>query len=123
MYSGPALDKNIKNPSLNCFFLLRVQYPDIQNLIIKTKTIRAILKGLNINKSTGPDELPPIVLKPCSPEFAPIVAKFYRRILHSASFPDTWKQANIHPVTKKGDKSDPANYSPINIKSILYKIF
>ena len=54
---------------------LPVQYPDITNLIIKTKNVREILNGLNINKSAGPDELPPIVLKRCSAELAPIIAK------------------------------------------------
>ena len=60
--------------------LLYVQYPDVSNLIIKTKNIGEILNGLNINKSAGPDELPTIVLKRSSPELVPVTAKLFRRI-------------------------------------------
>ena len=63
--------------------LLHVQYPDVSNLIIKTKNIGEILNGLNINKSAGPDELPTIVLKRSSPELAPVIAKLFRRIPHT----------------------------------------
>ena len=37
-------------------------------------------------------------------------------------FPTTWKVANVQPVPKKGETSDPANYRPIAICSLLSKV-
>ena len=103
--------------------LVNFQYPNIKSIIIKTKEVKSILDNLDTNKSAGPDEIPPLVIKRCSPELAPIIAKLFRSIIQTSSFPDTWKQANIHPVPKKGNKSDPNNYRPIAITSILSKTF
>ena len=36
--------------------------------------------------------------------------------------PDLWKSALIHPIPKKGDGSDPSNYRPIAIPSLLSKV-
>ena len=36
--------------------------------------------------------------------------------------PDSWKSALIHPIEKKGDGSDPSNYRPIAITSLLSKL-
>jgi hypothetical protein len=37
-------------------------------------------------------------------------------------FPSIWKTVSIQPVPKKGDKSDPLNYRPIAIVSVLSKV-
>jgi hypothetical protein len=39
------------------------------------------------------------------------------------TFPTCWKLSLIHPIPKKGDKSDPSNYRPISLTSILAKVF
>ena len=36
--------------------------------------------------------------------------------------PEAWKEANIAPVYKKGDRSKPENYRPISLTSICSKI-
>jgi len=36
--------------------------------------------------------------------------------------PDDWNQALVAPIFKKGDKISPANYRPISITSVCYKI-
>ncbi|CAK1586602.1 unnamed protein product [Parnassius mnemosyne] len=36
--------------------------------------------------------------------------------------PNSWKTALVHPITKKGDGSDPSNYRPIAITSLFYKV-
>ena len=39
------------------------------------------------------------------------------------SLPSEWLKANVSPIFKKGEKSDPANYRPISLTCILCKIF
>ena len=36
--------------------------------------------------------------------------------------PSDWTKANVSPVFKKGNKNDPANYRPISLTCILYKV-
>ena len=40
-----------------------------------------------------------------------------------ASLPQTWKDANITPLFKKGDKTQASNYRPISLTCITVKIF
>ena len=37
-------------------------------------------------------------------------------------FPDTWKLANVIPIFKKGDKSQPSNYRPVTLFSCIGKL-
>ena len=37
-------------------------------------------------------------------------------------FPDTWKLANVIPIFKKGDKSQPSNYRPVALLSCIGKL-
>ena len=44
-------------------------------------------------------------------------------ILNTQKFPCIWAEGIIVPVFKKGDKSDPANYSGITLVRCLGKLF
>ena len=37
-------------------------------------------------------------------------------------FPDIWKLANVIPIFKKGDKSQPSNYRPVALLSCIGKL-
>ena len=47
------------------------------------------------------------------------LAKLYNMSLETGILPEDWTKANIAPVFKKGTKSDPANYRPISLTSIV----
>ena len=91
---------------------------------ISVKQVRRIMKNLDSSKSSGPDGIPVIVLKECSPELAPVLAKLFRRCLSKGEFPRSWKVAAVVPVPKKGnDTSQPSNYRPISLLPIIGKVF
>ena len=95
----------------------------IKNLIIKTKEVKNILKNLKLDKAPGPDEIPPVVLKNCSSELSPILARLFRLSIKTSVFPTPWKYGNIHPIPKKGNRSEPSNYRPITLTSTISKTF
>ena len=84
--------------------------------------IEKLLKGLNPHKAAGPDKFKPIVLQTLYKELAPILQLIYQRSLDSGKLPSIWKEANVSPIFKKGDKSDPANYRPISLTCVLCKV-
>jgi hypothetical protein len=88
----------------------------------RSRKIRQILLNLVTNKSNGPDGIPAIVLKRCAPELAPTLSKLFQLSLSTGVYPSSWKSAIIHPIPKKGDPSNPSNYRPIAVTSILSKV-
>ncbi len=97
--------------------------PPLQDIRIQTKSVRRALLNLNINKATGPDEIPARVLKRCAPELAPVFQRLFHLSLTKNTYPLCWKIAHIVPVHKKGDRSLTSNYRPISITSVISKVF
>ena len=77
--------------------------------------------GLNVHKASGPDGLNARVLKECSNEISPILALIYNESLARGKVPDEWRQANVSPAIKKGEKYDAANYRPVSLTCICCK--
>ena len=80
-----------------------------------------LLNNLKIHKATGPDGLSARVLKECCSEIAPILALIYNESLAQGTVPDDWRQVNVAPIFKKGEKYDAANYRPVSLTCICCK--
>ena len=81
--------------------------------LYKSKRQYQITFKLATDKAAGPDEIRPIVLKELRLEIAPIIQLIFERSLATGELPSDWTKANVSPIFKKGDKSDPVNYKPI----------
>ena len=64
------------------------------------------------SKDAGPDQIKPIVLKKRSTALSPILKHLFQTSLDSGTVSPIWKDANVAPVYKKGEHSNPANYRP-----------
>ena len=69
-------------------------------ITITSKGVEGLLKGLNPNKASGPDEISPRLLKELHHEIAPILTKIYRSSLSTGIVPNDWKTALVAPVYK-----------------------
>ena len=82
------------------------------------KGVLKLLNNLNIHKASG---LSARVLKECSSEISPMLALIFNESLAQDTVPDDWRQANVAPVFKKGDKYNAANYRPVSLTCICCK--
>lgn len=84
--------------------------------------VNSALRALDIAKACGPDKLSPRVLKECSAELAPSLTALYNMSLQLGRIPVQWKQANVTPIYKKGDKQLAENYRPVSLLCIVSKV-
>ena len=80
-----------------------------------------LLQSLNHSKASGPDEIPARLLKNLATELTPAITEIFRQSVLTGALPESWKQAWISPVYKKGNRNDPANYRPVSLTCILCK--
>ena len=90
---------------------------------ISANSIYQQLIRLDINKSTGPDNISALVLKKCATTIAFPLHLLFNLSFKTGSLPSDWKLAHIVPIHKKGDKGDIENYRPISLTSIISKLF
>ena len=80
------------------------------------------LHNLNSNKSPGPDNLHPKFLKLSAKSLAKPFTLLFNKTLTFGCIPDEWKIAEVRPIFKKGDKSQPGNYRPVSLTSVVCKL-
>ncbi|MEM7290621.1 MAG: reverse transcriptase family protein, partial [Pseudomonadota bacterium] len=97
-------------------------YPNAPAIEIMPLGVLKLLKEINPHKASGPDQIPGKLLKELAEEIAPILTTVFRASLHQGQIPDQWKEANITPLFKKGDRSNPSNYRPISLTCLCSKI-
>lgn len=89
---------------------------------IKMEEVKFKLDNLNVNKSTGPDSIPPRVLYELRNELANPITILFNSSVEGGYVPKEWKLANVSPIFKKGSKSEANNYRPVSLTSVLCKI-
>ena len=90
-------------------------------ITVDPKGVLKLLNNLNMHKASGPDGLSARVLKECSSEISLMLALIYNESLAQGTVPDNWRQANVAPVFKKGEKYNAANYRPVSLTYICCK--
>ena len=122
-YFSSAKAKAEQSTTVSRLFLMTTRtYPSfsftensITSIVLSQEDVLAALQNLNLTKSQGPDNSPPMIMKECANELAPSLCMLLKEFIALGKLPLDWKTANITPVFKKGDKSLIAIYRQISL--------
>ena len=91
----------------------------MEYIVVTREGVTKLLKGVNLSKALGPDELHPRVLQELATESGPF---FAHQLQQSGKIPKEWTLANISPMFKKGDRSLACNYRPVSLTCVPCKL-
>ena len=95
---------------------------EIQDIQVSREDIQKRLEKLNMNKSCGPDNIHPRVLRETAKSASIPLEKIFNLSLSSGECPNDWRTANVTPIHKKGNRTDPSNYRPVSLTSQVCKV-
>ena len=99
----------------------------IEKFTIKEATVSGIntlLKSVNTKKATGPDNIPPKLVKLSANVIDSHLCNIINKGLQNFSFPDAAKKiASVRPIYKKKCRNTIENYRPVSILNNFSKIY
>ena len=84
--------------------------------------VNNFLSMLNLNRSTGIDNIGPKILKLSANVITSSLTFIVNKSIISGEFPSSWKKAKVKPLFKSGAKDDVNNYRHISILPTLSKL-
>jgi hypothetical protein len=91
-------------------------------LIINEEMVLKQLNSLKIDKSPGPDELHPRLLKELPKSLTKPLCIIFNQSLRLKMTPKQWKKVTISAIFKKGNRSMAGNYRPVSLTSVVCKL-
>ncbi|KAI8509503.1 hypothetical protein Bbelb_133510 [Branchiostoma belcheri] len=107
-------DRTMKLP-----ILTSKQFTTLQ---VTREEVLTVLLSLQVDKAPGPDGISNKLLREAAPEICDSLQCLFNYSLSTGTFPTEWKQSNVTPVYKKGDKTDPLNCRPISLLPTVAKL-
>ena len=81
------------------------------------------LQNLDPKKGLPQEAIPPNILKSNSDVFCFYLTDLFNGFIEASSFPDSMKNPDVTPFSKKDDNMNKANYRPISLLPKIAKIF
>ncbi|MEW8547692.1 MAG: reverse transcriptase family protein, partial [Candidatus Thiodiazotropha sp.] len=113
----------VEPPTSIPVFDIRYAGVPVTNMLIERESVLKQLSSLNVNKSMGPDNCHPKVLKEAADILSYPLQKIMNKTFEEQRIPGIWKKASVTALYKnKGDKSDPSNYRPVSLTCVPCKL-
>ena len=91
--------------------------------LVDTQQVSLALKRINPRKATGYDNIPGKIIRIAYLELSYPLTLLINTSISMKSFPCTMKCAEISPLFKKDDNLSRDNYRPVNVLTVISKIF
>ena len=103
--------------TLSIFLITIHKIPFNLMLSLKSKSTK------NSRKATGPDDIPPKLVKLGSQVLAPINTMVINYGITTFNFPSSLKMVNVSPVYKINDNMSKGNYRPVSVLPTISNMF
>ena len=121
---GKNMAENYQNTPSSLKDPLSFMQKKIHNSFVLSGTnsfeISTLIRKLNNKKSSGYDSISNKVLKETKDTILPYLVVLFNK---SGTFPDPYKIAQVIPLFKGGDKTNPNSYRPISLLPAIGKLF
>ena len=94
----------------------------IDKILVLEKMVSEEIEKTNVNKSCGPDDIHPRMLKELVEFIALPISILLNKTMEAGVIPQDWKRAYVSAIFKKGSKSIAENYRPISLTSLVCKL-
>ena len=119
----------ILSSSLNLNYVIMYQFfltyittlPYLEVINISEQEVKDVLRNLNVTKASGPDLISPQLLKEATSLLCGPLNIFFNRLIQEGKFSLAYKESNVVPIHKKGDRSLTTNFRPISLLSNVGK--
>ena len=73
----------------------------IPEILLISTAVKNKLNNLKVDKATGPDNIPPFLLKSLSEELSHPISIIFNKSLSEGYVPSQWKEAEVTAIHKK----------------------
>lgn len=116
---GLIIPNHLNNKKSNSSAQTQKEHP-----FVTYDQLSKILKKLPNKTSSGPDEIPSIILKHLPPRVIRNLVIIFNNATNHTYFPDVWKSAKVLIILKKDkDPSKSTSYRPISLTSNLGNVY
>ena len=99
----------------------QVVQSSLSTIIVTEQMVRDRLKEQKPGKSAGPDGIHSRVVVETQEQLVRPLTMIFNKSLKEGVVPNSWKEAEVVPIFKKGKRDDPGNYRPVSLTSIMWK--
>ena len=96
---------------------------ELNNIEFSRTEVETILISLPIGKASGPNNLSNRILRELAHEISSPFYNLFNQSINLGFVPSSYKEANVCPRHKKGDRSIPSKYRPISLLNSESKLF
>ena len=97
--------------------------PALTSIAFRAREVKRLLGELDAYGGVDPLGHFPLLFKECRDIMAPKLTSVFRKLIRKGSFPFEWRSANITPISKGTGSSNPSDFRPISITSVVSKVF
>eukprot|EP00061_Rhincodon_typus_P008771 g31679.t1 len=87
----------------------------LEEVDVSKEDVLGILSKLKIDNSPGPDGIYPRILWEARDEIAEPLVMIFSSSLSMGIVREDWKEANVIPLFKKGNRDNPGNYRLVSL--------
>jgi len=94
----------------------------LDSIYISDSNVLHPVRKLKCNLSSGPDNIPPMLIKKLSSSLCKPLSLLFNRFISVGCVPGDWRKTVVVPVFKKGAAGLLSNYRPISLTCAFSKV-